>query len=207
MEDRMKNRMNQTIYGPQEVYRATGGYGTMALQRDWRKRGLFSTPLAEPRAGKSRQFSRLALVEAVFLAECARRGLGVATAAAAFHQRLVQAARAAGVLNDIEARNYVFAQTDMPALRPHLPDLLPDPPEIAHATSYVWLVNFQWSEAEGFLAKDTVKDLGTRVHLDVFKNDEIPIQKLTLTPVIIMIGITACIQVADSRIQRQKDQE
>jgi len=67
-------------YGPADIERATGGEVTQADLRNWVRAKLFNTELAEPRAGKPREFPLRAVHEAALLSKFVKHGIRLAKA-------------------------------------------------------------------------------------------------------------------------------
>jgi hypothetical protein len=63
------------IFGPSDIVAATGGNVSLGDLRNWVRDGRFNTPLAEPRAGKPRDFPLFAVFEAVLLREFVSYGV------------------------------------------------------------------------------------------------------------------------------------
>lgn len=155
-------------FGPNDVFVATGGYGTKALQRDWIKRGLFNAPVGEPRAGKPRDFPYLAVMEAALMAEAARRRISVSTVSAAVRWRLFEAADSEGIGDRIRANDGQFTEGDITQVASHFPEF--DETQIdmesTEGVKYTWVIVHEWFFPE--LPKET-----TGVEADTNRRNDI----------------------------------
>jgi hypothetical protein len=141
-------------YGPNDVYVATGGYGTKGLQRDWVQRGLFNTPIPEPRAGKGRNYPYLAVIEAALMAESARSGISVSTISAAFQRRLLWEAKNASIEDKIQEQNGKFTSEDIEVIADQLTEFDDTNVFQDNATRYGWMIVYEWMDAiEGSYVK------------------------------------------------------
>lgn len=69
-----------STFGPADIERATAGAITSNDLRQWNHFGMFNTPMAEPRAGKPRQYPLRAVHEAVLLRAFVAQGVTLAKA-------------------------------------------------------------------------------------------------------------------------------
>jgi len=176
-------------YGPADVYAATGGYGTQALLRDWIKRGLFNTPIPEPRAGKPRSYPWLAMIEAVMFAEGARRGLSVSTVSSAFRSRLCQAIPTY-IDADVSDRNYQFKEPDIEKMRGDLPEFQ----YISSKNPYAWRIDYQW------VVSNSNENISGSVDAILVRPPNLANRHLLSEPMSVIFGISGIIHLVQERL-------